>query len=221
MDEREGRGDQNFERLPSLKQRPRIHKPITNRISFADTQLTNKEYASSQLVSPENNKIKLSDIEYLNRMRVAGRFPICEPLLAAPKKYWLYIDSIMKRMWEIHLLEESSARNIEQRVPDNSEISDQELSMGDFSSSSSDGLGSDDEKEKKVSDKPSGKHKLDKSLLQTQAFNLGQMSAFPFMMKDGEVPERLLMKPELESMVAASQSLKKQQVKKTWSRETI
>ena len=148
MEERTGRGEQNYERLPSLKQRTRIHKPVVNRISFTSTQLNDTSNATSILVSPENNKIKLSDLDYLNRMREAARFPIPEPLLATPKKYWMYIDSIMKRMWEIHLLEESSERNIEQRAPDNSEISDEELSMGEFSESSSDGKLSDDEGKK-------------------------------------------------------------------------
>lgn len=43
MHERSERGEQNFERLPSLHRRPRIHKPIVRRISFTDIQLKNKE----------------------------------------------------------------------------------------------------------------------------------------------------------------------------------
>lgn len=149
MEDRAERGEKNFEKIPSLKQRPRVHKPIICRISFTDTQLNNKDNQQSQLVSPENNKIKLSDKSFIDSMREAGRFPIREPLLTNPRKYWLYIDSIMKRMWDINLLEESSERNIEVMVPVNSEISDEELSLGEFSSSSSDPLASDDDNKKK------------------------------------------------------------------------
>ena len=142
-------------------------------------------------------------------MRQAGRFPIKEALLSAPQNYWLYMDSIMKRMWELHLLEESSERNIEQKAPANSEVSDEELSLGEFSSSSS--LNSDEQEKPKVVAivESSGKSKLDKSLLSTQGFNIAQMGNFPFVkLRDGEIPKKLLIIPEIESMPKTSKALK-------------
>lgn len=63
-------------------------------------------------------------------MKDAGRFPIPEPLLHAPPKYWLYIDSIMASMWDLNQLKETGNMNINAKAPCNSSASDDDLSMG-------------------------------------------------------------------------------------------
>lgn len=141
-------------------------------------------------------------------MKIAGRFPIPEPLLHQPPKYWLYIDSIMQSMWDLNQLKEHAEVNITPNAaPANSCASDDDLSMGQSSSSEGPVVAKKDSEEEVDSDNnlKEKKKALDKSILITQGFNMSALGLYPHKSREGEIPKRLLLVPDMENIINLSE----------------
>lgn len=172
-----------------------------------------------------NKTHSLTDRNTIQKMQQAKRFPIPEGLLNQPKNYWLKIDSIIHHIYNIESLILTSKIFPDLRAPKNSDVSEDNLSIGEISEEEDEQVIAEQKKSVEVSlvKQVSALKQFDKSLVIFQPYNIANLTIFPHKARDGEVQLNLLKTPKLEYLSQILNALTEQQkkVQFQYSHQTI
>lgn len=137
-------------------------------------------------------------------MKSAKRYPIPEQLLNKPKNYWLKIDSVLANVYNIESLVETANLRPPMFAPQNSDVSEDNYSIGSLSPVE---IPSDEEKAAKAVEVVKDRT-FDKTQIDLSPFSLERMVVFPHKFREGDVPVRVLIRQDIGYLTKIHDAIK-------------
>lgn len=124
--------------------------------------------------------------------------------MSKPDHYYLKVDSLLNSLYDFEYFTKQAAQRPISRVPQNSDVSSDNLSLGGWS---------DDEEvtQQAKKDVVVVKKTLDKSLIALQPFKLDRLQIFPHKAVEGHFPGHVLVQKTVDYLLKISKGLEEQQ----------
>ena len=121
-----------------------------------------------------------------------------------PKNYCLKIDSVLHNVYNIETMVETANLRPPMFAPQNSDVSEDNYSIGSLSPVE---IPSDEEKAAKAAEVVKDRT-FDKTMIDLSPFSLERMVVFPHKFREGDVPLRLLIRPEIAYLTKIHDAIK-------------
>lgn len=136
--------------MEALKKRKK-HAPIKRRLSFTEVQLKFNSIDDLYMIDKNSSEPSLVDNLTIAKMMKAKRYPVPEKLMNEPENYWLKIDSIIHSMYNVEEMTNNCDYLPDLRAPKNSDVSADNVTASESSSTELDEDGNPKKKIKTVS----------------------------------------------------------------------
>lgn len=123
-----------------------------------------------------------------------------------PDHYWLKIDSLIHNIYTTEHLAETAVIRPPLKAPKNSDVSEDNLSIGSDTPEEEEII----EQQPEVED-PNKPKPFDKRLVALQPYNMEKLMIFPHKARDNELPIRLFVKPKIDYFTIVSLALEDMQ----------
>jgi hypothetical protein len=119
--------------MEALKKRKK-HAPIKRRLSFTEVQLKFNNIDDLYTINKDSAEPSLAEKITIEKMMKAKRYPVPEKLMNEPENFWLKIDSIIQSIYNVEDMTKNCENLPDIRAPKNSDVSEDNATASESSS---------------------------------------------------------------------------------------
>jgi hypothetical protein len=135
--------------MEALKKRKK-HAPIKRRLSFTEVQLKFNDINDLYMINKDSEEPSLAEKITIEKMMKAKRYPVPEKLMNEPENFWLKIDSIIQSIYNVEDMTNNCENPPDIRAPKNSDVSADNATASESSSTEYDDDGNPKKKNVKA-----------------------------------------------------------------------
>lgn len=164
------------------------------------------------MINKDSEEPSLAEKITIEKMMKAKRYPVREKLMNEPENFWLKIDSIIQAIYNVKEMTENCDNPPDIRATKNSDVSADNATASESSSTEYDEDGNPKKKNVKVVvvEKEGPAVKFEKSLIENQGWRVEPLAVYPHKAREGEVPLKLLKIPKVEYIMRVSEEIAEQ-----------